>query len=249
VVAPVHLIGEHAHDFCPFPAHRRLDFEIEVFNFEKYRDGDGYCPGRDSFADGVIGLGIWESFETRAIVEILATSPPGFVLDVGASVGWYTMIAALTGRPVIAWEPEPSFCEVLRRNVERTGRSEVVDVREEWIDSTTPELLLAGEVTLIKVDTEGMEQEALAMCWDLIEERRVRYMLLEVSPCFRDGYDVMLAQLGECGYDAFRVPDKLCEYRDEFGRDPLGVLERTRIEDVYAYVAGIRQENVLMRRR
>jgi hypothetical protein len=250
VVVPISLVGQRFHDFAPFPEHRRLDFEIEVFDWHRYKDGASFCYGKDGFAEGVICQGVWESYETRIALEVFATSRPGVVLDFGSSMGWYTMLAALTGHRVIAWEAIDEFASVLRRNADRySWCADMIEVRNEWVDGSTPPVKVDGEVVLLKVDTEGMEQEVLAMCWDLIEERRVRYMLLEVSPCFRDGYDVLLAQLGECGYDLFRSPDKLCSYRAEFGQDPLGVLERTRIEDVYAYVSSIRQENVVMRRR
>ena len=71
-------------------------------------------------------LGSWEGGYTRAIQRIL--EPGMVVLDVGANIGWYTLMCAHavgpTGR-VHAFEPVPEEVDRLRRNVRLNALSQV----------------------------------------------------------------------------------------------------------------------------
>jgi FkbM family methyltransferase len=68
----------------------------------------------------------WEPTATRALRERL--EPGMVVVDVGAHIGYYTLVASLAvgerGR-VFAFEPEPRNLRLLRRNVETNGCTNV----------------------------------------------------------------------------------------------------------------------------
>ena len=62
--------------------------------------------------------GVWEGFETRVIVELLAYF--GQFIDIGANIGWYSVLAghALAGKGhVLSFEPDPRNFELLEHNV------------------------------------------------------------------------------------------------------------------------------------
>lgn len=73
---------------------------------------------------------IWEPTETAAVLGLL---PPGGVfLDLGANIGYYSVVAALAMGPqarVHAFEPEPGNFQLLERNVRhnRLGNVECVE--------------------------------------------------------------------------------------------------------------------------
>jgi FkbM family methyltransferase len=75
--------------------------------------------------DSIVGPGIergaWEEHETRLFRAHLA--PGARVLDLGANVGWYSVLAVLHGCEVHAFEPVPHIAEVCRRNLERAVRA------------------------------------------------------------------------------------------------------------------------------
>lgn len=94
---------------------------IESFELELQSRNDRYISSE------IKSTGIWEAFETSLFCTIC--NPGDIVIDVGANIGWYTIIASrLVGRQgkVIAFEPEPSNFEILQRNVERSALSNVV---------------------------------------------------------------------------------------------------------------------------
>jgi FkbM family methyltransferase len=57
--------------------------------------------------------------------EWFQAEPDDIVVDVGAHIGRYTLLAAANGARVIAIEPEPTNFALLERNVKLNGRSNV----------------------------------------------------------------------------------------------------------------------------
>lgn len=89
---------------------------VPPFAFETHDRVDLYVSG-DIRRDGV-----WEPFETELFVSLCR--PRGSVLDVGANIGWYSVIAALAvgdGGNVISVEPDRDNLVILWRNLQRLG--------------------------------------------------------------------------------------------------------------------------------
>lgn len=89
----------------------------------------------------------WEENETLWFVQSI--KPGDVVVDVGANVGYYTLIAGKlvgdTGR-VYAFEPDPQGFELLRRNVQLNGLTNVVLEQKAASNETgTLKLFLAEE--------------------------------------------------------------------------------------------------------
>jgi len=79
-------------------------------------------PEDQCIAKFLLEDGVWEPAETALLLEQLA--PGDTVVDVGANIGWYTVLASrAVGEDglVIAFEPDPTNFELLRRNVEANG--------------------------------------------------------------------------------------------------------------------------------
>ncbi|MGA8153341.1 MAG: FkbM family methyltransferase [Terriglobales bacterium] len=73
--------------------------------------------------------GIWEPLETETFISVLKKDM--VVVDVGANVGYYTLLAARSvgsGGKVFAFEPEPKNYELLCKNVNENGYTNVVTV-------------------------------------------------------------------------------------------------------------------------
>lgn len=75
--------------------------------------------GNDQFISGDLARDrIWEPFETEIFCRLCG--PGDFVLDLGANIGWYTVIASrLVGKDgkVVAFEPEETNLSLLKKNV------------------------------------------------------------------------------------------------------------------------------------
>lgn len=74
------------------------------------------------------------SFEPETVRLFLEVIKPGMVvLDLGAYIGYYTLLAARQVGPkgkVYAFEPDPSSYSLLERNVRHNGHSNIVTIRK-----------------------------------------------------------------------------------------------------------------------
>lgn len=76
---------------------------------------------------GLSTYGTWEPFETRVLSGLV--QPGDVVVDVGANIGYYTLLFARWVGPtgqVIAFEPAPANVALLRDNIARNGYGNVV---------------------------------------------------------------------------------------------------------------------------
>jgi FkbM family methyltransferase len=86
---------------------------------------------------------IWEPFETELFKEIL--EPGMIVADVGANIGYHTLLAAKLVKPngrVYAFEPSPDNYQLLVKNINLNGYSSYVIPINKAVDSTPGELKL-----------------------------------------------------------------------------------------------------------
>jgi len=65
------------------------------------------------------GLGCWEPRVTQVFRRLLREA--NVVVDVGANIGWYSLLAARSGASVYAFEPEPVNFGYLQRSIEENG--------------------------------------------------------------------------------------------------------------------------------
>lgn len=207
-----------------------------------------YDHGQDGVTEALVKQGVWEAQESTVAVDILANTP-GMVLDFGAHIGWYTVLAGLFGdHPVIAFEPDADTAKALAANAAHYG---VNVVYRSGVGPDSPPVEVAGDVALMKCDIEGMDGYAVNCCADLFRQHRIRYALIEVSPIFTtDGrsdcdYVAMVGQLRDWGYRVYRVPPKGWEHNDAYREQPLATLTRyCELGDGWAEViAGCRQDN------
>ncbi len=190
--------------------------------------------GHDALSDEIIAGREWEPAETAVVRDILERVE-GLVLDFGAHVGWYSVLAGQYGHPVIAWESDPEARALLRLNADRFDLTIAGAVTD-----TSPTLVLC-DIALVKMDLEGEECNAVRMCRDLFYARRIAYALIEVSPIFTgDGrstcdYVTLVEHIVESGYTATRITAT--------GQEPL--VSRAYRRHV---IANCGQENILFER-
>ena len=218
-------------------------FPINVYDWARYHGIPNYCPGNDELSLSIATQGIWEGFETSLTQAILRT--PGLVIDFGASAGWYTIIAAHAGCPVLAIEADTSNAHLLTSNLALNDITHLVDVCHGWIGATTPPLTADQPVRLVKSDVEGAEDHVMRVCGPLMAAGLIDYVLLEVSPILADHYPATLTAACAHGYDAFLIPEKGYP-PDLFAADPLTATLACPIQP--CDVAGLRQRSVLLAR-
>lgn len=246
----VTLRGQSAvHEYPPIPAHLEKEFWLKLYDHEQYRGFPGYCPGQDDVCLGLACNGIWEGYETLIISQILHEGDRSHgIIDVGAQLGYYTMLAASYGYEVLAVEGHEESLLHLLESAERNGWGDQIGARPLWLDASTQPAEWPGEYLLLKADIEGAEEHAVRWCRELFLERRLRYALLEISPCFNGSYPALVEWILDCGYAAYMLPSKPDHaVRDAWAANLWQSLARCQVDA--SCVAGLRQENFLFVRR
>jgi tRNA G37 N-methylase Trm5 len=70
--------------------------------------------------------GKWEPYITKVYQEALKLFPQAVVIDVGANIGFFTVLAAAMGHTVIAVEPNAESVRRLRKGVMLNGLQDKV---------------------------------------------------------------------------------------------------------------------------
>lgn len=97
----------------------------------------------------IIDNGIWESFETRLVIERLG--PDSVFVDVGANLGYYSVIAADqigSSGSIIAFEPDPDNFLLLEKNLQHNSFPFVEAVNAGLSDQAREGMLYLNESNL-----------------------------------------------------------------------------------------------------
>lgn len=146
------------------------------------------------------------------------------VFDVGANVGFFSLLAARLGGRVIAFEPLPRNAAVLRRHVEMNDSDVTVEEAaifdrsglESFVEADSVSMGRLGEGTLfvrtttiaeaasihgvpdlVKMDIEGGEVVALTAAEDFLSAHRPTLFL---STHGWNRHETCMALLARCGY-------------------------------------------------
>lgn len=248
----VDLAKPHRYTDLPqVPAPLAVSFDMEVWDTDRHPvDADPrYCPAHDAVSETILSHGIWEPRETILTLDVFRGGRLARFMDFGAHIGWFSMLALAHGLPVQAVEADPLNMTMWMHNqagvLDQMPSTSCIDDIRISPDMTLPRPVRRGHPLLVKMDLEGAEPVAVDRYWPAVSA--ADHLLIEVSPCFHDGYPAMLARLIDSGYAAFTLPPKgelglvgwraLAPYR--FDRDPHWA----------AMVAGWHQANVWLTRR
>ena len=70
---------------------------------------------KDAMVSGSIALNVYENFEIEILIEKLEAHMT--VIDIGANIGYYTLLAASRVEKVLAFEPDTTNFKLLEKNV------------------------------------------------------------------------------------------------------------------------------------
>ena len=94
------------------------------------------------------------------------------VVDVGAHIGRYTLMAAANEATVIAIEPDPSNFRLLEKNVKLNGRSNVVLVPQAM--TAKPGMLQLSPAPATNTGTSSVEPDFMEKMWNPAANREIR---------------------------------------------------------------------------
>lgn len=185
-------------------SHDRIEVKTDVgmmtvYDSSKYMGFKGFCTGQDDVSSTLERIGSWDFPIKSRIEKILytlgGTRGKTFV-DVGSHVGYFSKLAENHGMKVYAYEAESESLELVKQNAPTAKRYEI------WFSELTSNEIFDEDfhVDIMKIDIEGSEKHAIRYFWNLIENKRVDHIIMEVSPVFNDMYPLLLRELQGAGF-------------------------------------------------
>ena len=88
-----------------------------------------YEANRDKFISGsLLSSGVWEPYITRIFQKALLKYPNAWVIDIGANIGYYSLLGAAMGHNVIAVEPVYEHVVRMHSGIKLNGFQQQVSV-------------------------------------------------------------------------------------------------------------------------
>lgn len=205
------LGGPHGYqDYASVPKKLARHFEMEIWDPQIYPvDGGPYCPAHDAVSATIVSHRIWEPRETVLALHMLTEAgPEAWMLDMGAQLGWFTLLAASCGVMTLAYEADPENLRLLETSLAANGWVGRVGTIPGRIGPETSPLDPLYRIALAKLDLEGAEDEAIRVLWPSIEAGLVDHMLIEISPVFASYYPELVVKLVDAGYRAYTLPPR-----------------------------------------
>ena len=116
-----------------FPILKKIAF---YYRWASFQGNKMYVNPRDRVITPLILKdGVWEAVESKLFKKVIRKGMT--VLDLGANVGWYTLIAAKSAGKsgkVYAFEPDADNCALLRKNVQINGYKNVIVEQKAALD-------------------------------------------------------------------------------------------------------------------
>ena len=202
-------------DYPSIPERFARQFKLWVFDAdegggmkvnERFLDEGEY----DNVSDAITTYGVWEVPETITLSSAFAAAAPGTAfVDIGSHVGWYSAIAGAYGLDVTAVDVNEAALELLRRTWQGNGFKSQLALLPMMVDTNTAWKMPVGvNAAIVKMDIEGAESHAVGALWPWFEDGTITHCMMEVSPCFNDGYPLLLRSLFDLGYVGHVMPRK-----------------------------------------
>ncbi len=101
----------------------------------------------DIVSDSIARSGSWMPHQTKLISLLLAdsSSKPAVFLDIGANIGWFTIVMAVLGHKVIAIEPMSNNVELMQSSLQASQVSHNVIVHSHGLGTTPGECILYSD--------------------------------------------------------------------------------------------------------
>ena len=133
-----------------------------------------FCDASDFVQKHIYFFGAWEPQLTQRIHSLPVND--GLFVDIGANIGYFSLLASTRFKRVIAFEASPHIYELLCKNIKRNGRANI-DARNVAIGDK------AGEIEIYRgpADNLGMTSLKTKAEQSIVERTRIARLSDELS--------------------------------------------------------------------
>lgn len=196
----------------------------------KLPEGELFLNQKDPVISGALALGVYEPYQLQVFRSLIQDGAE--VVDVGANVGLYSLIAAGLGAHVTSFEPEPDNFALLSKNCPTATKYQYALADAEGTlelhlskdnmgkhsfylsgeSITVPTKTLDSLITkadLIKIDVEGAEMMVLDGMKSILASKPILMVEYEPESLSKAGYQPtdLLKKLSSYGYSLWNIDE------------------------------------------
>lgn len=207
----VDMYKPHAYaDYPQIPSKLCRVFPMYVWDPDRHPvDGGAYCPAHDAVSETITNTGIWEPSATILALTVMSSAPRySVVVDIGAQIGWYSLLAASYYLEAVAVDADAENLRLLKKSAHRNDWDHLITYYHLRIGPDTGPFATPAHIRFAKIDVEGAESDAVKILWSHISSGNVDHILMEVTPIFADYYPELVRRIIDAGYHAYPLPPK-----------------------------------------
>ena len=187
--------------------------QFQIFDYLYY--SKKYTDQR--FDDESVGLDIisyclehdktWEPFQTEITAEILKEDKNGIFIDVGCQLGYYSTLASLIGTKTFSIDSCNSFLTLFNKTITNNNLTNIKIVTESVDENfnLVEHIPSPVNINLIKIDIEGSEKFLINSIDTLLSEKKIKNIIMEISPRLDKDYDTLCVKLHSYGYKIYDI--------------------------------------------
>lgn len=171
-----------------------------------WRSGD-LTPENDLVSHCLRRDGCWEPYQTEVTIELLKKLRARIFIDVGAHLGYYSLIAASYGWEVKSFEMNSMYYSMFLQNINECsfGGNLTTNLSRVGTQTKLDDVISGKLIGLIKIDVEGSEPEVIKSLVVSLEKQLIGAIIIEISPKYLD-FEIlqeMIENIQKHGYNVF----------------------------------------------
>jgi FkbM family methyltransferase len=99
-------------------------------------------PPGEYISDTIRKKGFWEGITSEILMELIRETNPPLFIDIGANIGWFSLLCASYGVPCVAFEPIRANAELFRSSVKDNRYEKLIEVNQVCLGRTHSSVFL-----------------------------------------------------------------------------------------------------------
>lgn len=87
-------------------------------------------PPGEHISDAIREKRFWEGITSEILIELIREKSPSLFIDVGANIGWFSLMCASYGVACVAFEPVSANIELFRASVKNNHYNELIETHK-----------------------------------------------------------------------------------------------------------------------
>lgn len=182
------------------------EIEMYIYDYDYYNQFNRNSNGLDIISKDIKQYNCWEPFQTEITKEILKNGNNIFI-DIGHHLGYYSLLASVFNNHVYSIDCNNEYIDIFLKSIKDNNITNIKQINQRVDENFTLDNLIDKNsyIKLIKCDIEGNEIEFIDSILERLKNKKIEYLILEISPKFRNNYPEYVLKIKNLGYKIYDI--------------------------------------------